>query len=130
MEQRATPGHVLPLDGLRGVAAAVVVLVHSLGAVDGGFQFMERALATPFGALVNASHASMRDDFEISTRDVDTLVTIGQQHPDILGARMTGGGFGGSVVMIARAGAGRAAAHQVQAEYVARTGRPGRVLLP
>jgi peptidoglycan/LPS O-acetylase OafA/YrhL len=57
MEQRATPGHVLPLDGLRGVAAAVVVLVHSLGAVDGGFQFMERALATPFGALVNAKIA-------------------------------------------------------------------------
>src|SRR4030095_3936057 len=56
------------------------------------------------GRLFADSHASMRDDYEITTSDVDALVGIAQHHPAVRAARMTGGGFGGAVVMIVQAG--------------------------
>jgi galactokinase len=86
--------------------------------------------ASRLGALFAASHASMRDDYETSTPEVDVLVRIGQQHPDIYGARLTGGGFGGAIVMIAKAGTGCTAAHEIRTAYEAKTGRNGVVLVP
>jgi galactokinase len=53
------------------------------------------------GALLTASHASMRDDFEVSAPSVDLLVEIATADPDVYGARMTGGGFGGCVIALA-----------------------------
>ncbi|MFN2521094.1 MAG: galactokinase [Candidatus Limnocylindria bacterium] len=58
------------------------------------------------GALLDASHRSLRDDFEVSTPAIDAVVTALQADPDVLGARITGGGFGGSVLALARAGRG------------------------
>lgn len=55
-----------------------------------------------FGALLTASHASLRDDFEVSLPAIDAIVTRALAQPGVVGARLTGGGFGGSVV-IARA---------------------------
>jgi galactokinase len=86
--------------------------------------------AVRLGQLMADSHVSMRDDYEISTPDVDALVAIGQQHPDIYGARMTGGGFGGAVVLIAKAGAGTLAARAIRDQYVRERGRQGTVLVP
>jgi galactokinase len=57
------------------------------------------------GRLMDASHASLRDDFEVSTPVVDALVARLARMPGVLGARMTGGGFGGCVVALTRAGA-------------------------
>lgn len=51
-----------------------------------------------FGELMNLSHLSMRDDFEISCPELDLLVKTAQNCSGVLGARMTGGGFGGSTV--------------------------------
>jgi galactokinase len=53
-----------------------------------------------FGKLMNASHDSMRDDFEITTPEIDQLVAATQKHPGVVGARMTGGGFGGCTVAL------------------------------
>ncbi len=50
------------------------------------------------GTLMNASHASLRDDYEVSCPELDLLVETAQGHPGVLGARMTGGGFGGCTV--------------------------------
>jgi galactokinase len=86
--------------------------------------------AAGLGQLMGESHVSMRDDYEISTPDVDALVAIGQQHPDIYGARMTGGGFGGAVVFIAKAGAAPDAAQAIRDEYVRQRHRQGVVLVP
>ena len=86
--------------------------------------------AVRMGQLMAESHASMRDDYEISTPDVDALVAIGQQHPDIFGARMTGGGFGGAVVLIAKAGAGTQAARVIRDRYISQRGRQAEVLVP
>ena len=47
---------------------------------------------------MNESHVSMRDDFEISCAELDTMVEIAWAIPGVLGARMTGGGFGGCTV--------------------------------
>ncbi|AJT40401.1 galactokinase [Psychromicrobium lacuslunae] len=51
------------------------------------------------GELLNSSHLSMRDDFEISSAELDLAVQTAQQH-GALGARMTGGGFGGSAIAL------------------------------
>jgi galactokinase len=82
------------------------------------------------GVLFAASQASMRDDYEISLPEIDTLVRIGAEQPDIYGARLTGGGFGGSVVMIAHAGRAAGAARRVLDAYRSATGRDGRILVP
>ncbi len=57
-----------------------------------------------FGRAMDASHASMRDDYEISAPEVDTMVELARAFgPSVYGARMTGGGFGGSTVnLVAR----------------------------
>ena len=86
--------------------------------------------AVRLGALFSASHASMRDDYEISTPDVDTLVEISRRHPDVYGARLTGGGFGGAIVLLAKSGRGATAAQAIRDEYERRTGRSGVVLIP
>ena len=63
---------------------------------------LERGDAHAFGALLTASHQSLRDDFDVSLPGIDALVERVTREAGVLGARLTGGGFGGSVV-IARA---------------------------
>jgi galactokinase len=67
------------------------------------------------GELFAASHASMRDEFEVSIGAIDTLVQIASRMPGVYGARLTGGGFGGAIVALADASAARAAANQILA---------------
>lgn len=57
------------------------------------------------GRLMTASHASLRDDFEVSTPTLDALVTRLSERPGVYGARLTGAGFGGCVVALTRPGA-------------------------
>ena len=56
---------------------------------------------TTFGQLMNESHQSLRDNFEVSTNQMDEAVRHAQQTPGVFGARMTGGGFGGCIVIVA-----------------------------
>jgi len=58
--------------------------------------------ATALGVLMNQSHASLRDDFEVSIPEIDRLVEDTLKKPGVLGARLTGGGFGGSIVALTR----------------------------
>jgi galactokinase len=55
-----------------------------------------------FGKLMNASHASLKDDFEVSGFELDTLAETAQELPGCLGARMTGAGFGGCAIAIVK----------------------------
>jgi galactokinase len=82
------------------------------------------------GELFVASHASMRDDFEVSVPEVDLLVELATADPHIYGARMTGGGFGGSVVMLAQLGQGRMAGERIARVYGEQSGQTPRVLVP
>lgn len=53
-----------------------------------------------FGQLLNASHASLRKDYEVTGPELDTLVAAAQSQPGVLGARMTGAGFGGCAIAL------------------------------
>ncbi|MDP9065182.1 MAG: galactokinase [Pseudomonadota bacterium] len=61
-------------------------------------------VADEFGRLMNASHASLRDDYAVSTAELDFLVESLQAHRDVYGARLTGAGFGGACVALVRPG--------------------------
>jgi galactokinase len=82
------------------------------------------------GRLFDASHVSQRDDYQVSIPAIDQLVEIAQEHEAVLGARLTGGGFGGSIVALAKAGLGRQAAQEIAASYQSRTGHQPHVLVP
>ena len=81
------------------------------------------------GQLLYASHRSLKDDFEVTVPELDLLVELARAEPAVWGARMTGGGFGGSVVVLARRGEGRAAGERIVAAYAAR-GHRGDLLVP
>jgi galactokinase len=85
--------------------------------------------AERFGELMNASHASLRDDYEVSVAGLDQLVEILQETPDVFGARLTGAGFGGACVALVTAGKGEAIAHHVL-EHYNNLGYSGRILVP
>jgi galactokinase len=74
------------------------------------------------GKLMDASHESMRDDFEISRRELDVLVKIAQGVDGVYGARLTGAGFGGCIVALATNEATKAVEEAVKAKYPAATG--------
>lgn len=82
------------------------------------------------GALIDASHASLRDDFEVSTEELDVLSDTLRSQPGVYGARLVGAGFGGSVLALADAGRGAEAARAAAEQYRSRTGRTGQVVMP
>jgi galactokinase len=77
------------------------------------------------GTLLREGHESLRDDFEVSTPELDLLVELAYEHGAVA-ARMTGGGFGGSVVALVRVGDAAPVAESVTSAYAERTDRPGR----
>jgi galactokinase len=85
--------------------------------------------AERFGALMDASHFSLRDDYQVSTAELDRLVTLLQDHPGVYGARLTGAGFGGAVVALCQPDALQEIADDVLAKYFAE-GHDGKQLVP
>ena len=75
-----------------------------------------------FGALMAEAHRSIRDDFEVSCIELDTLVTIASGIPGCYGARMTGGGFGGCTVNLVEEGKAGQFRESIHAAYRAATG--------
>jgi galactokinase len=76
-----------------------------------------------FGRLMFASHRSLRDDYEVSVAELDALVAAAADAPGMLGARMTGGGFGGCAVALVESGQVEAAAGTIATEFARRFGR-------
>lgn len=81
------------------------------------------------GELFFESHKSMAEDYLVSIPEIDTMVAICKQHPDVFGARLTGGGFGGSIVAIAKPGTGAQVAKAVVETYKAKTGHDATILV-
>lgn len=75
-----------------------------------------------FGKYMNASHISLRDDYEVSCDEIDILVDLAWQIPGVIGSRMTGGGFGGCTVSIVKNDAVDDFIEKVGEGYQARTG--------
>ena len=82
--------------------------------------------AARFGTLMNASHASLQGDYQVSHPQVDVLVALLQAHPQVYGARMTGAGFGGAVVALVQEGQAAHIAAGVPAQY----GVGGQMVVP
>ena len=78
--------------------------------------------ADALGRLMDASHVSMRDDFEISSPALNSIVTAARHQSGCYGARMTGGGFAGCGVALVKADVAQAFAASVANEYQAATG--------
>ncbi|HOM81617.1 MAG TPA: galactokinase [Armatimonadota bacterium] len=76
-----------------------------------------------FGKLMNQSHISLRDDYEVSCRELDILVEAAWAVPGVLGSRMTGAGFGGCTVSLVRADAVERFRAEVSRAYEQATGR-------
>ena len=92
-------------------------------------QAVNCASAEDFGQMMNASHASLRDDYEVSTPGLDTLVALLQAQENVFGARLTGAGFGGACVALCRAGTQHKVASAVLHAY-RQAGGAGRQLVP
>ncbi|MCS6882886.1 MAG: galactokinase [Oscillochloridaceae bacterium] len=90
---------------------------------------LERGDLGRFGALMDASHASLRDDYEVSTPELDALVELARRLPGCYGSRLTGGGFGGSTVSLVEEAAVEGFAAELVAGYRARLGREAHVLV-
>ena len=77
------------------------------------------------GSLMYASHSSLRDDFEVSCKELDIMVQIAQslgKDGGVIGSRMTGGGFGGSTVTLCESSKANAIVAAMREQYTARTG--------
>ncbi len=74
------------------------------------------------GILLNASHASLRDEYEVSSIELDLMSRLARSHPGCYGARMMGGGFGGCAVGLVRADAVEDVIRTVEAGYRRQTG--------
>ncbi|MEM7576689.1 MAG: galactokinase [Planctomycetota bacterium] len=74
------------------------------------------------GQLMFASHNSLRDDFEVSTPELDLLVELASALPGVIGSRMTGGGFGGCTVSLVKRDAADRLATEITKRYRAQTG--------
>jgi galactokinase len=97
-----------------------------LAAVDA----MQRNDLARLGALFNASHDSQREDYQVSIPEIDLLVELARADERVYGARLTGGGFGGSIVLLAHGGTGRTCAERLTSAYAARTGCKPTILVP
>jgi galactokinase len=75
-----------------------------------------------FGILMGKSHASLRDDYEVSCRELDIMVELANRQPGIYGARMTGGGFGGCTINLVAADEAEGFRESVAAAYQQATG--------
>jgi galactokinase len=83
---------------------------------------MRRGDAAAVGRLMNASHESLRDDFAVSSRELDIMVACGRAHPACLGIRMTGAGFGGCAVAFIHAEQAESFTSITAASYQSATG--------
>ena len=76
-----------------------------------------------FGAYMNQSHISLRDDYEVSCEEIDVLVDLAWSVPGVIGSRITGGGFGGCTVSIVKNDAVDAFIDTVEKGYQEKCGR-------
>jgi galactokinase len=80
-----------------------------------------------FGGLMNASHAGLRDDYEVSSAELDALVEAALRVPGVLGSRMMGAGFGGCTISLVEADAVPDFEARVSRDYEAATGKVPKI---
>jgi galactokinase len=82
-----------------------------------------------FGRLMASSHASLRDDFEVSSRELDLMVELAKGQPGVYGARMTGGGFGGCTINLVQEKNASEFKEHISEAYNAKMGREPEIYI-
>jgi len=111
-------GAEMPDNVLRRCRHIITENLRTVAAADA----LEAGQMKKLGDLMAAAHASYRDDFEASCEEADTMVEAAQHLPGVIGARLTGGGFGGCTVNLVHADLAKEFAQRLHDEYRARTG--------
>lgn len=90
---------------------------------------MRRGEAERLGALMNASDASLREDYEVTSFELDTMTAAARALPGCYGARMTGAGFGGCTINLVAEEQAEAFGQALMREYAERTGTRGELIV-
>ncbi len=95
--------------------------------VDAFVAALEAGDLGALGPILHAGQASLRDDYEVSVPQLDALCTWGEATEGVIGARLTGAGFGGCALLLVRPAATQSVAAAMQARFAERFGRTPRV---
>ena len=110
--------HLLP----EKVAMRAEHVVEECARVNSAVEAMKRGDIRRLGELLNSSHLSLKELYEVTGFELDALAESAQSHPACVGSRMTGGGFGGCTVSIVRQDGAEDFKRTVKREYKAKTG--------
>ena len=97
-------------------------VVSEIKRTEDAVKFLKAGDLVEFGKLMNASHDSLRDDYEVTGFELDTMVNEGRKIKGVIGTRMTGGGFGGCTVSLVKDEAVDTFIDQVGKNYEEKTG--------
>lgn len=111
-------GHEMPDNVLRRCRHVITENLRTEAAADA----LEAGDLRRLGELMAAAHLSYRDDFEASCEEADVMVELAQKLPGLVGARLTGGGFGGCTVNLVEQRYAARFAAELKEEYRAATG--------
>jgi galactokinase len=125
--ERLLDGGVRPLGGEYRVRQRCRHVITENQRVQGAVVAMEAGDTITLGRLMDAAHASARDDYAISVPEIEVLVEAARAQPGTVGARLTGAGWGGCIVALVERDAAAVFAEAVAATYHRRTGRVARV---
>ena len=119
MEAFRKRGHDIPAIVYRRARHVISENARALAAADA----LRTQNLSAFGELMIASHASLRDDFEVSCSELDLLVDIALDVEGVYGARLTGAGFGGCMIALVEKKAVDRLVQAIEANYASATGR-------
>ena len=110
------------LDGIAGDVDDVIIkrarhIISENERVQKAVAMLEAKDAEGFGSLMSESHESLKHDYQVSCDELDKVVDIAQETDGVLGARMTGGGFGGCVVALVKKGSEKAFSDNITAAF-------------
>jgi len=110
------------LDKIAGDVDDVIIkrarhIISENDRVQKAVQMLEKKDACGFGALMYESHESLQHDYQVSCDELDRVVDIARETDGVLGARMTGGGFGGCAVALVKQGAEKLFAEKIAAAF-------------
>ncbi len=120
----------IPLDRFEAIAPSMPEnisrrarhVISEIGRAVKARQFLERGDFAGFGQLINETHISLRDDFEVSCSELNIMVDIAQSLQGSLGARLTGAGFGGCTVNLVETDKAESFIKQLVGAYSEKTG--------
>jgi len=102
------------------------VITENARVIEAGEALTRRNLQR-FGELMRESHASLRDDFQVSCEELDVMVELATQVDGVYGGRMTGGGFGGCTINLVQSQKVETFKNTLLARYEKATGRRAEI---